>query len=345
MQVRAIAAFSATGPLGPHTIERREVGEHDVLIAIAYAGICHSDIHTVRGEWDEQTYPLVVGHEIAGTVAAVGTEVTRFSVGNRVGVGCMVDSCRECANCRAGEEQHCLQGETGTYAGIGRDGKITQGGYSTYIVVDEDFVLTIPDGIGLDEAASLLCAGITLYAPLDRWGAAPGKNVAIVGLGGLGHIGVKIAHALGAEVTVLSQSLKKEEDARRLGADHYHATGDAAAFELLASSFDVIINTVSADLDTEAYLGLLALDGALVSVGLPPGPLQTPTYTLARMRRVLTGSKIGGIRQTQKMLDFCAAHGLGANIEVIRAEQINEAYNRVVASDVRYRFVIDTATI
>ena len=343
-----VNARSTAGPDAPFeatTIERRDVGPHDVLIDIAYAGICHSDIHTARGEWRGTQYPFVGGHEIAGTVSAVGAEVTRFAVGDRAGVGCLVDSCRECEHCLAGEEQYCLNGNTGTYGSIGKDGRPTDGGYSEKIVVDENYVLSIPEGISLDVAAPLLCAGITLYSPLRHWGAGPGKKVAIVGLGGLGHMGVKLAHAMGAEVTVLSQSLKKQEDGLRLGADHYYATGDEGTFTHLRRSFDLIITTISAAVDIKDYLGLLKLDGALVTVGAPPEPMSVPAFALIGARRSLSGSAIGGIKQTQEMLDFCAEHGLGAEIEVIAADQIDEAYERVLASDVRYRFVIDTATL
>jgi uncharacterized zinc-type alcohol dehydrogenase-like protein len=315
-----------------------------VLIKIAYAGICHSDIHTAREEWGEAIFPLVPGHEIAGVVEEVGSGVEKYAVGDRVGVGCMVDSCRECVNCLAGEEQYCLKGNVGTYNAIGRDGRPTEGGYSTHIVVDQDFVVGVPEGIGLDQAAPLLCAGITLYSPLKHWGAGPGKRVAIVGLGGLGHMGVKIAHALGAEVTVLSQTLSKQADGLSLGADHFFATGDERTFAELAGSFDLIVNTVSATLPMEKYLSLLGLDGTMVNVGAPPEPLSVPAFALIPMRRSWAGSMIGGIGQTQEMLDFCAEHNLGAEIEVISGEQIDEAYDRVVASDVRYRFVIDTAT-
>lgn len=343
--VNAYIAPAADRPLEPTTIERRDLGPHDVSIDIAFAGICHSDIHTARDEWGGTRFPVVPGHEIAGTVAAVGDDVTRYAVGDRVGVGCFVDSCRECEPCRLGEEQYCERGNVGTYNAVGRDGAPTHGGYCTSIVVDENYVLRIPDGIGLDEAAPLLCAGITLYSPLRHWGAGPGKKVAIVGLGGLGHVGVKIAHALGAEVTVLSQSLKKMEDGLRLGADHYHATSDPQTFRELRSSFDLILNTVSANLPIGKYLGMLALDGTLVELGLPEHPIEVPAGALIGKRRSFAGSMIGGIAQTQEMLDFCAEHGIGAEIEVISADRINEAYDRVVASDVRYRFVIDTSTL
>ncbi|MDV6293969.1 MULTISPECIES: NAD(P)-dependent alcohol dehydrogenase [Rhodococcus] len=345
MRVHAYAASSASAPLAPTVIERRDVGPNDVLIEIKYAGICHSDIHTVRGDWGPQPYPLVPGHEIVGLVAEVGADVTRHRVGDRVGVGCMVDSCRECVNCRNGDEQYCLDGMVPTYAGVDRDGTTTQGGHATHVVVDADFVLSVPETLDFAAAAPLLCAGITTYSPLRRWNAGPGTKVAVVGLGGLGHLAVKIAHALGAEVTVLSQSLKKREDGLRLGADHYHATSDPATFEQLSSRFDLIVNTVSAAIDVDAYLGLLAVDGTLVNVGAPAEPLSLNVFSLIGGRRSYAGSMIGGIRQTQEMLNFCAAHDIGADVEVIPADRINDAYERVLASDVRYRFVIDTATL
>ncbi|MHA7155710.1 NAD(P)-dependent alcohol dehydrogenase [Arthrobacter sp. TMN-50] len=343
--VNAYAAPSASEDLIATTIERRDVGPDDVLIDIKFAGICHSDIHTVRGDWGPQSYPLAPGHEIAGIVTEVGSNVTKHSVGDRVGVGCMVNSCGECKNCEAGEEQYCLKGNTGTYGAKDRDGSITQGGYATHVVVTEDFVLRIPEGIELDVAAPLLCAGITTFSPLKHWGAGPGKKVGVVGLGGLGHMAVKLAAAMGAEVTVLSQSLKKQEDGLRLGAEHYYATSDENTFSELAGSFDLIINTVSASIPISDYLGLLSLDGALVNVGAPAEPLPVNAFALIGGRRSFAGSLIGGIRQTQEMLDFCAEHHLGAEVEVISADKINEAYERVLASDVRYRFVIDTSTL
>lgn len=343
--VNAYIATATDQPLSPTTIERRDLGPNDVAIDIAFAGICHSDIHTARGEWGRTAFPVVPGHEIAGTVSAVGSSVTRHAVGDRVGVGCFVDSCRECEPCLAGEEQYCVRGMVGTYNAVGRDGQPTHGGYSTAIFVDENYVCAIPEGIGLDEAAPLLCAGITLYSPLRHWQAGPGKKVAIIGLGGLGHVGVKLAHAMGAEVTVLSQSLKKMEDGLRLGADHYYATSDPDTFRTLRNSFDLIINTVSANLDITKYLGLLAINGSLVELGLPEHPIEVPAFALTANRRSFAGSMIGGIAETQEMLNFCAEHNIGAEIEVIAADQINDAYDRVVASDVRYRFVIDTATL
>jgi len=345
--VKARAVFGLNQPFQATTIERRDVGPKDVLIEIKYAGICHSDIHHVKGEWQDENYPLVPGHEIAGTVTEVGSEVTKHKVGDRVGVGCMVNSCGECENCLKGEEQYCLKGMVGTYASVDKygDGQPTYGGYSTHVVVTEDFVLKIPEGIELDVAAPLLCAGITLFSPLRHWNAGPGKKVAIVGLGGLGHMGVKLAHAMGADVTVLSRSLTKKDDAIKLGADHYYATEDPETFETLAKSLDLIINTVSAQVDVDAFLALLKLDGTFVNVGAPSEPLSVKASSLITGRRSFAGSLIGGIRQTQEMLDFCAEHGLGAEIEVISADQIDDAYERVVAGDVRYRFVIDSATL
>jgi alcohol dehydrogenase (NADP+) len=345
MIVNAYAAPSATEPLVPTTIERRDVGPKDVLIEIKYAGVCHSDIHTVRGDWGPITYPQVVGHEIVGVVAEVGSDVTLHEVGDRVGVGCMVNSCRECENCLAGMEQYCLKGNIQTYNGVDVDGSITQGGYSTHVVVVEDFVLRVPESIPFDAAAPLLCAGITTYSPLAHWNAGPGKKVAVVGMGGLGHMAVKIAHAMGAEVTVLSQSLRKQDDGLKLGADHYYATSDADTFTQLANTFDLIINTVSAPLDLDAYLRLLRLDGTLVNVGAPAEALPLHVFTLFGNRRSFAGSGIGSIGETQEMLDFCAEHGIAPEIELITADYINEAYERVLKSDVRYRFVIDTASL
>lgn len=343
-----VPAYSAAGPGEPlilTTVERREPGPSDVLIEIKYAGICHSDIHTVRGDWGAQKYPLCPGHEIAGIVAGKGSDVTRYAVGDRVGVGCLVDSCRECAHCLAGQEQYCLNGGVGTYGSIDRDGSITQGGYSTHVVVTEAFVLRIPDALALDVAAPLLCAGITTYSPLRHWGAGAGRKVAIVGMGGLGHVAIKIAAALGAEVTVLSQSLAKQEDGHRFGATTYKATSDPETFKELSGVFDLILNTVSAPIDIDAYLGMLAFKGTLVNVGAPAQPLPVNVFSLLRNRRSFAGSAIGGISETQEMLDFCAEHAIGAEVEVISARDVNDAYRRVIDSDVRYRFVIDATTI
>ncbi|MFC8047423.1 NAD(P)-dependent alcohol dehydrogenase [Nocardia sp. NPDC057353] len=346
------AAYAMSDPAGPFekvTIERRELGPHDVLIDVKYAGICHSDIHTARNEWGGAKYPCVPGHEIAGIVAAVGSAVTRHAVGDRVGVGCMVDSCGRCAPCLDGNEQYCERGAVMTYNTpvdeAVQPGGVTLGGYATQIVVTESFVLSIPEGIGLDVAAPLLCAGITTYSPLRHWNAGPGKQVAIIGMGGLGHVGVKIAAALGAEVTVLSQSLRKRDDGLRLGATGYYATAEKQTFKDLRNRFDLILNTVSADLPLDNYLKLLKVDGTLVALGLPENPASIRPYLLASYRRSLSGSMIGGIAETQEMLNFCAKHGIGAEIELISVDEIDAAYDRVVASDVQYRFVIDAGTI
>lgn len=343
---KGYAALTAKAPLTPFTFERRDPQDHDVAIDIQFCGICHSDLHQARDEWGGSTFPMVPGHEIAGTVTKVGSRVTRFKVGDAVGVGCLVDSCRHCAHCEKGLEQYCLEGATGTYNSRERQSKApTQGGYSDKIVVDENYVLKIPQGMPLDAAAPLLCAGITLYSPLLHWKAGPGKKVAIVGLGGLGHMGVKIAHALGAEVTVLSQSDRKREDAKRLGADHFFATSNPETFQKLAGTFDLIINTVSADIDWNAYLGLVKLDGSMVVVGVPEKSNSVHSFSLIMGRRSLAGSGIGGIQETQEMLDFCGKNGIVSDIEVIPMNQVNEAYERVLRSDVRYRFVIDMATL
>jgi uncharacterized zinc-type alcohol dehydrogenase-like protein len=345
--VKARAIFGPTENFKATTIDRRDVGPKDVLIEIKFAGICHSDIHTARQEWGEIEYPLVPGHEIAGIVTEVGSDVTKHAVGDRVGVGCMVNSCGECKNCQRGLEQYCLKGMVGTYNGVDTygDGQRTQGGYSTHIVVTEDFVVKIPEGVELDVAAPLLCAGITTYSPLHHWNAGPGKKVAIIGLGGLGHMAVKLAHAMGAEVTVLSRTLDKKEQGLQLGADDYYATSDEETFKTLAGSFDLIINTVSAVVDLNQFLSLLAVDGTMVNVGAPAEPLAVNVFSLVGGRKSFAGSLIGGIAETQEMLNFCAEHGLGAEIEVIKADQIDEAWERVLSSDVRYRFVIDAATI
>jgi uncharacterized zinc-type alcohol dehydrogenase-like protein len=343
--VSAYAATSATEPLTKTTITRRDPGPHDVAFDIKFAGICHSDIHTVKAEWGQPNYPVVPGHEIAGVVTEVGSEVTKFTVGDHVGVGCMVDSCGKCSSCLRGIEQYCKPGATFTYNSIGKDGQPTQGGYSQAIVVDEKFVLRIPDALPLDAAAPLLCAGITLYSPLRHWNAGPNTRLAVIGLGGLGHMGVKLGAALGAEVTVLSQSLKKMEDGLRLGASNYYATADPDTFRKLRSSFDLILNTVSANLDLGDDLNLLDVDGTLIELGIPEHPMPVPAFALALMRRSLSGSNIGGIAETQEMLNFCAEHGVTPEIEVIEPDYINEAYERMLASDVRYRFVIDISRL
>jgi uncharacterized zinc-type alcohol dehydrogenase-like protein len=345
-QAKGYAAKSAKAPLVPFNFERRDPKPNDVVIDIKFCGVCHSDIHQVRDEWGGSAFPMVPGHEIAGVVSRVGSKVTQFKVGDPVGVGCIVDSCRHCSHCERDLEQYCKEGMTGTYNAVERDGSVaTQGGYSDHVVVDENYVLRMPKNLPLDASAPLLCAGITLYSPLMHWKAGPGKKVAILGLGGLGHMGVKIAHALGADVTVLSHSSKKAEDAKRLGADHFHATSDPSTFQKLAGTFDLIINTVSADIDWNAYLSLLKLDGSMVVVGVPEKPNQVSSFALIMGRHSLAGSGIGGIKETQEMLDFCGKHGITSDIEIIPIQKVNEAYERVIKSDVRYRFVIDMASL
>lgn len=345
IKTEGYAALSAREPLAPYSFQRREPREHDVVIDIKYCGICHSDIHQAGDEWGGSTFPMVPGHEIVGEVTAVGSRVANYAVGDKVGVGCFVDSCRICQHCRAGLQQYCSEGMVLTYNGREYDGTPTMGGYSSRIVVNEDYVLRIPDNLPLAAAAPLLCAGITLYSPLRHWRAGPGKKVAIIGLGGLGHMGVKIAHALGAEVTVLSHSLKKRNDAGRLGADHFYATSDPDTFVKLAGYFDLIINTVSAPIDWNQYLNLLAVDGAVVLLGIPENQVPVGAFSLIGGRRSLAGSLIGGIEETQEMLDFCGQHAITSDIELIPIQKVNEAYERVLRSDVRYRFVIDIASI
>ncbi len=341
----ALSTPAAGAPFERTTIERREVGPTDVLIDVKFCGICHSDIHQAHSDWGAGIFPMVPGHEIAGVVAEVGSEVEGFSAGDRVGVGCFVDSCRECEYCEAGEEQFCTKGVVLTYNGKDYDGDPTYGGYSRQIVVTERFVVTIPDELELDVAAPLLCAGITTYSPLKRWGAGEGKRVAVVGMGGLGHVAVQIAHAMGAEVTVLSQTLAKEEDGRRLGADHYYATSEKETFRELSGRFDLILNTVSANLPVDKYLRMLRVDGAMVNVGVPADSDSYHAFSLIGGRRSLAGSSVGGLPETQEMLDFCAANGVQAQIEKIGVDEVDEAYERISASDVRFRCVIDTATL
>ncbi len=342
---RGWAAAAAHTPLGPFTFDRRDPRPHDVVIDIAYCGVCHSDIHQARDEWGGSIFPMVPGHEIVGSVAAVGGDVTRWRVGETVGVGVFVDSCRECDSCRAGEEQYCEQGMTVTYNGRERDGATpTYGGYAERIVVDENYVLRIPDGIPHDRAAPLLCAGITTYSPIRHFGGADGEEAAVLGLGGLGHMGVKFLKALGARVTVLSHSPGKRDDAGRLGADDFVVTSEDGAFKRNAQRFSFILDTVSAAHDYNAYLRMLRRDGTMVIVGLPdPSPLDPGA--LIDKRRRLAGSVIGGIRETQEMLDLCAERDVASDVEVIPIQQVNEAYERTLKSDVRYRFVIDLASL
>ena len=339
------AAETPKAKLGPYDFERREPGERDVQIEIKYCGICHSDIHQVRDEWFEGVFPMVPGHEIAGVVKSVGSAVTKYKVGDHVGVGCFVDSCRTCVECKAGEEHFCQVKLVQTYNDRDTAGQPTYGGYSDHIVVDQDYVLRIPENLKLDEAAPLMCAGITLWSPLRHWQAGPGKKVAIIGLGGLGHMGVKLAHALGAEVTVLSQSLKKQEDGKRLGADHFYATSDPETFKKLAGEFDLILNTVSAADDWNRLMTLLKRDGTMVVVGAPEHPVPVSAFSVIVGRKSVAGSMIGSIKETQEMLDFCGEHNIASDIETISMADVNEAYERVLKSDVRYRFVIDLSTL
>ncbi|MBV2168381.1 MAG: NAD(P)-dependent alcohol dehydrogenase [Bdellovibrio sp.] len=344
--VNSYAAYQAKEALKPYQFERREPGPHDVMIDIHYCGVCHSDLHQVRDEWGGATFPMVPGHEIVGKVSQVGSSVKKFKVGDSVGVGCMVDSCQECASCGEGLEQYCEKGFVGTYNSKERDGKTpTQGGYSTKIVVKEDFVLKISPRLPLDKAAPLLCAGITTYSPLRHWKVGPGSKVAVMGLGGLGHMAVKLAAAMGAEVTVISSSNKKKEDAHRLGATHYVLGSEDETFKKYNRYFDLIINTVSASLDLNRFLGLVKRDGAMVLLGIPERPEPIHPFPLVMGRRSLAGSLIGGIKETQEMLDFCAEKGVASDIELIPVQKINEAYERMLKGDVRYRFVIDIASL
>ncbi|HEU5021876.1 MAG TPA: NAD(P)-dependent alcohol dehydrogenase [Bryobacteraceae bacterium] len=342
---KAFAAPAAKAPLAPFSFDRRAPGEYDVAIEIRFCGICHTDIHQTRDEWGEGMYPMVPGHEIAGVVTAAGPKVTKFKVGDHAGVGCFVDSCRTCTECKKGEEQYCSVGTVFTYASADKEGLPTYGGYSDKIVVDENYALRIPDNLPLDGAAPLMCAGITLYSPLKHWGAGPGKKVGIIGLGGLGHMGVKLAHAMGADVTVLSQSLKKQADGKRLGADHFYATSDPETFEKLKGQFDLIVNTVPAASNWDQFVSLLATDGSLVMVGVPDDAVPVNGFPLIAKRRSIAGSMIGGIAETQEMLDFCGKHNIASDVEVIPVQKVNEAFERVVRGDVRYRFVIDCATL
>lgn len=346
MNTRAYAAMSAKADLVPFQFDRREVGAHDVALDIKFAGICHSDIHQVREEWGPAIFPMVPGHEIAGVVTKVGSSVSKFKVGDLIGVGVFVDSCRVCENCTAGLQQYCLESMTGTYNGLERDGKtVAMGGYSNYFVINEDYAVKIPANLPLEGVAPLLCAGITLYSPIKHWNVGPGKNVAVMGLGGLGHMGVKFAVAMGAEVTVLSHSPQKEKDALAMGAHHFISTKDESIFIKHEKEFDVILNTISAEIDINLYLNLLKLDGTLVVIGLPGKPYAVQVGSLLNGRRSIGGSMIGGIPELQEMLNFCGEHEITSDVEVIKADYINEAYIRTVASDVKYRFVIDASTI
>ncbi|MBK9187433.1 MAG: NAD(P)-dependent alcohol dehydrogenase [Phycisphaerales bacterium] len=346
MPTRAFAAQSATAPLAPFAIERRQPTSTDVEIDILFCGVCHSDIHFARNEWGFTSYPVVPGHEILGKVTRVGKGVTKFRVGDLAAVGCLVDSCRSCASCTRGLEQFCTGGPVFTYNGPDKHtGGMTFGGYSERVVCDEAYTLKVPSNLDPARAAPLLCAGITTYSPLKKWGAAKGRKVGVVGLGGLGHMGVKFARAFGAETVLFTTSKGKVADGKRLGADTVVISTDADAMAAHAGSFDMILDTVSADHNLDAYLALLKLDATLVMVGAPPNPQKVTALSLLMPRRQLAGSLIGGIAETQEMLDFCGKHGIVCDIEIIRMQQINEAYERMIRSDVKYRFVIDMASL
>ena len=333
--------MSAGAVLQPFTFERREVGPRDMLIKIRYCGICHSDIHQARDEWGGSIYPMVPGHEIVGTVAQVGSDVTKFRTGDTVGIGCFVDSCRSCMACHQGIEQYCEEGMTLTYNGYDKNGEPTYGGYSTQMVVDERYGLKIPPTLPLEGVAPLLCAGITTYSPLRQWGVGKGHTLAVVGLGGLGHMAVKLGCALGAQVMVFSRSEKKRGDAERLGATDYAVIQEEGTFSRFSRRFDFVIDTISAPHNCNDYLELLKTDGTLILVGVPDQPLSVEAFSLILRRRRLVGSLIGGIRETQEMLDFCAKHDIVSEVEVIQIQQSNEAYERIIRGDVRFRFVID----
>lgn len=343
--VNAYAAQSATTPLAPFNFERRDVGPDDVQIQILYCGVCHSDIHQVRNEWGGSIYPMVPGHEIVGRITSIGDQVKNFKVGDLAGVGCFIDSCRTCPSCLANEEQYCDTGMIGTYNGRDKEGNTTYGGYSTQIVVDEKYTLHISEKLPVEGVAPLLCAGITTYSPLRHWKIGKGHKVAVVGLGGLGHMAVKFAASFGADVTVLSTSKAKEQDALNLGAHHFEVTSNAETMKKIQGSFDFILSTISAQHDYNQYLSLLTLNGTMVVVGVPPQPSAVHAFSLIGKRRSIAGSLIGGIKETQEMLDYCAEHNIVSDVEVINASQINEAYERMLKGDVRYRFVIDIASL
>ena len=338
--------MSAGSPLIPFSFDRRDVGDHDVALKVSYSGICHSDIHQVAEDWGPSMFPMVPGHEIAGIVTSVGRKVTKFKVGDPIGVGVFIDSCRTCSNCTAGLQQYCSKGMIGTYNAMEADGKtVAMGGYSDFFVINEDYALKIPTNLDLRGVAPLLCAGITLYSPIKHWKTSPGMKVAVMGLGGLGHMGVKFAVAMGAEVTVLSHSPSKEADALAMGAHAFIATNNPDNFKPIQKKFDLILNTISAEIVIDDYLKLLKLDGTLVVVGIPAQPYKINVRNLLSGRRSIAGTMIGGLPEIQEMLDFCGEHNILSDVEVIDANYINEAYIRTVASDVKYRFVIDAATI
>jgi uncharacterized zinc-type alcohol dehydrogenase-like protein len=347
IQVRGYAAQSAESPVAPFSFERRDPGPHDVQIDILYCGICHSDLHQARNDWSNSLYPMVPGHEIVGRVLAVGSEVKKLTVGDFAGVGCLVDSCRHCSACDEGLENYCENGATGTYNGKERDsGNLTFGGYSEQIVVEERFVIKVPETMDMKAVAPLFCAGITMYSPLREWKVGPGHNVGVIGLGGLGHMGVKLAKALGASVTLITTSPAKAEDARRLGADDVLISRDADAMERYKSRFDLLLNTVPVGHDMNPYVGLLKRDGTMVLVGaltaMEPALLG---IQLIQGRRRIAGSAIGGLPETQEMIDFCAEHGIVSDVEVAPIQYVNEAYERLLKNDVRYRFVIDMSSL
>lgn len=344
--IKSYAAQSAIQPLGPYNIDRRKPGTDDIEIKILFCGVCHSDIHTARNEWGGTRYPVVPGHEIVGKVTRVGDNVKRFKPGDTVGVGCFVDSCGHCASCKSDNEQYCENGVTGTYNSLEKDKKtITYGGYSSHIVVTQHFVLSVSDKLPLEKVAPLLCAGITTYSPIRHWGVKAGDKLAVVGLGGLGHMAVKLASSMGAEVTMLSRSPGKEKDAAELGAHHFKLTTDKNTMKELANSFNFIIDTVSATHDYNEYLGLLKTDGVMILLGAPPEPAPVAAFPLIMGRRSLVGSLVGGIKETQEMLDYCAEHNITSDVEVIDISKVNEAYERTLAGDVHYRFVIDMSTL
>jgi alcohol dehydrogenase (NADP+) len=346
LDTRAYAAFDSKSALRPHRIRRREPGEHDVLIEILYCGVCHSDLHQVRNEWASSNYPMVPGHEIVGRVTRVGAKVTRFVTGDAVGVGCFVDSCRTCPACKKGEEQYCEGPLVFTYNSVEKDGKTpTQGGYSSQIVVDENYILRVAKDAPLDRVAPLLCAGITTYSPLRHWKLSKGQKVAVLGLGGLGHMAVKLASAMGAEVTLLSSSPSKKADATRLGAHDFALTSNEASLGALQNRFDLLVDTVSAPHDIARFAQMLHTDGVMVLLGVPEKPATLPAFALIPRRRSIAGSLIGGIRETQEMLDFCVAHSITADVETIPVQDIDRAFDRMLKGDVRYRFVIDAESL
>jgi uncharacterized zinc-type alcohol dehydrogenase-like protein len=345
MESRGFAALSANEPLVPFNFQRRSLRDHDVALESLYAGICHSDIHQAREEWGPSLFPMVPGHEIVGRVTAIGSNVSTFKIGDIAGVGVFIDSCRECPECLAGLENYCANGMTGTYNGYERDGKtIAFGGYSNTFVIEDRYAVRVPATMDLTGVAPLMCAGITLFSPLRHWKAGPGKKVGVIGLGGLGHMGVKFAHAMGANVTVFSHSPSKESDAKSMGADEFVATRDLSIFKSMPADFDLILNTVSAEINLDHYLRLLKLDGTLVMIGISGKPYPIEAGTMLSKRRSMSGSMIGGMPELQEMIDFCAEHNIVSDVEVIRADYINEAYERTVASDVKYRFVIDASS-